>query len=129
MRLPVAAMALLLAAACTREAPSTYDPDRSAESLERVGWVVNRVAPPPQAAGGGRPLAYLETTAPDRRRIDLQFLETPEAATAELAARRRLMLGFGGTTVGNVVVIPAGERTDDVPDANLALLRSRLATS
>ena len=130
MRRSVAAIALLLVATgCAGESPKTYDPGRSAASLERVGWVVDPVAPPSTTAGGQRPLAYLETTAPDRRRIDLQFLESPEAATAELAARRRQAPGFGGTTVGNVVVIPAGERTDDVPDADLALLRSRLATS
>ena len=118
-----------MATGCAGESPKTYDPERSAAALEGVGWVVSQLAPPPTTAGGGRPLAYLETTAPDRRRIDLQFLETPEAATAELAARRRQTPAFAGATVGNVVVIPAGERGDEIPDADLGLLRNRLATS
>lgn len=115
-------------AGCARSDTRTYDPDRSVMSLRQVGWVVSRVAPPPETVGGGRQLAYLETTAPDRRRIDLQFLEGAGGATAELTVRRRRNPGFAGTTIGNVLVIPAGERADAVPEPDLAVLRSRLRT-
>jgi hypothetical protein len=106
--------ALVLVAACARSDTTTYDPDRSVRSLREVGWVVSRVATPPETLGGGRQLAYLEATAPDRRRIDLQFLARAGAATEELAARRRRMSGFGGTTIGNVLVIP-GDPAEESP--------------
>lgn len=129
MRRSVATIAVVvLVAACTRSNTKTYDPDRSTAALQRVGWTVTRVATPPETVGGGRQLAYLETTAPDRRRIDLQFLEGPDGAAAELAARRRRTRDFAGTAIGSVVVIPSGERTDDLPDADVAALRSHLAT-
>jgi hypothetical protein len=129
MRRSVATIALVvLAAGCARSNTKTYDPDRSAAALQRVGWIVTRVATPPETVGGGGQLAYLQTTAPDRRRIDLQFLEGPDGAADELAARRRRAPDFAGTAIGNVVVIPQGERTDDLPDADVAALRSHLAT-
>lgn len=115
-------------AGCARSDTRTYHPDRSVRSLTQVGWVVTRVATPPETVGGGRQLAYLETIAPDRRRIDLQFLEGAGGATEELTARRRRNPGFAGTTIGNVLVIPAGEGADEVPEPDLAVLRSRLRT-
>lgn len=129
MRRSVATIALVvLVAACASSNTKTYDPDRSAAALQRVGWIVTRVANPPETVGGGRQLAYLETTAPDRRRIDLQFLEGPDGAADELAARRRRTRDFAGTAIGSVVVIPAGERIDDLPGADVSALRSYLAT-
>jgi hypothetical protein len=83
-------------AGCARSDTRTYDPDRSVRSLTQVGWAVTRVATPPETVGGGRQLAYLETIAPDRRRIDLQFREGVGGATEELTARRRRNPGFAG---------------------------------
>ena len=129
MRRSVAAIALaVLAAGCGGPGPRAYDAGRSAASLQRVGWAVTMAADPPPTLAGGRQVGYLETTAPDTRRIDLQFLETPEAATAELAAHRRRAATFAGTTVGNVLVIPAAGRDDRVPEVDLAALRNRLQT-
>ena len=48
MRRSVATIAIVvLAAACARSNTKTYDPDRSAAALQRVGWIVTRVATPP----------------------------------------------------------------------------------
>ena len=82
----------------------------------------------PETLAGARPLAHLEATAPDRRRIDLQFFDAPAAASAELTARRRKDSAFAGITIGNVLVIPAGERGEQLPEADVAALRRRLRT-
>lgn len=82
----------------------------------------------PETLGRARQVAYLETTAPDSRRLDLQFFDAPAGATAELDARRRRVPDFAGATIGNVLVIPAGEPDDKVPEVDLAALRRRLRT-
>lgn len=132
MRRSIAAAGLLgllvLLWGCGGDSPKTYDAGRSLPSLQRVGWTVSRAPGPPQTEAGVRQVDYLETTAPDRRRIDLQFLETPAAATAELAARRERNPAVPATTIGNVVVIAAGEGVGPLPPADLAALRDRLRT-
>ena len=118
---------LLVLSGCGGDSP-TYDAGRSLPSLQRVGWTVSRTPGPPRTEAGVRQVDYLETTAPDRRRIDLQFLETPAAAAAELAARRQRDPAVPATTIGNVVVIAAGEGAAPVPPTDLASLRDRLRT-
>lgn len=119
---------LLLIAGCGGDSPKTYDAGRSLPSLQQVGWVVARAPGAPATETGARQVDYLETTAPDRRRIDLQFFETPAAAADELVVRRQRDPSLPATTIGNVLVVAVGDDAEPVPAADLDSLRGRLRT-
>ncbi|MCA1683007.1 MAG: hypothetical protein LC685_03300 [Actinobacteria bacterium] len=122
----VAALALL-AAGCGGKPPQTYDAGRSLASLVAGGWKADRAPGMPDTLAGVRQVDYLETSAPDGRRIDLQFLESPAAAARERDAAAARTKGFRGTVAGNVVVLPV-PATTAAPGDDLAYLKSLLRT-
>lgn len=119
-------VAVFVVAGCGGSKPRTYDAGRSLTSLAAGGWKAARAPGRSDTVAHVRQVDYLETVAPDGQRLDLQFLEAPDQATRELEATRAKTRGFKGTTVGNVLVIPAVDPTRAVPSLDLASLRSLL---
>ncbi|MFN2607919.1 MAG: hypothetical protein ABR511_08475 [Acidimicrobiales bacterium] len=129
---PAAAVALaltvaLVAAGCGGGSPRTYDAGRSLPSLLGGGFAAERAPGMPDTLAGVRQVDYLQTTAPDGRRIDLQFLETPAAAAREHDAAAARTRGFHGAVAGNVLVLPV-PATTAVPGDDMSYLKSLLRT-
>jgi hypothetical protein len=115
-------------AGCSGSTNRVYDAERSKTSLEGAGWAVRRPTGTPTTLAGVRQVDYLETTAPDRQRVDLQFFETSTKAAEELAAAKRRDPRFKGRTIGSVLVIPALDGSRAVPGLDVAALESLLHT-
>ena len=97
----------LLIAGCGSSKPDMYDAGRSATSLGAAGWRAKSVAGMPNTLAGVRQVGYLEMTAPDGTRIDIQFLEDAAKAVQEFKAIEAKDPKFVGITAGNALVFPA----------------------
>ena len=71
---------------CSSPKSDVYDATRSAASLQNAGWKAKSAAGMPNTISGVRQEGYLETTAPDGTRIDIQFLGDGVKAAQELKA-------------------------------------------
>ena len=97
----------MLMVGCGSSKPDVYDAGRSAAALGAAGWHVKSVAGMPNTLAGVRQVGYLELTAPDKTRIDIQFLEDATKAVQELKAIEAKDKKFVGSTAGNALVFPA----------------------
>jgi hypothetical protein len=71
-------------------------------------------------------VGYLETTAPDGQRMDMQFMEDAPKAAAELAAVQAKFASLKGATIGNFMVVSHSMGDTPVPAADLDALRKLL---
>lgn len=121
-------VALTLGAAligCGSSTSDVYDATRSASSLQSAGWKAEPVDGMPNTIAGVQQEGYLETTAPDGTRIDVQFLEDGGKATQELNAVMAQYPTFLGVTIGNSLIFAADPATS-VPAADLEVLSTLL---
>ena len=110
---------------CSSPKSDVYDATRSAASLQTAAWKAKPVAGMPNTISGVHQDGYLETTAPDGTRIDVQFLEDGARAAQELKAVIAQDPTFVGATVGNAIVF-AADTTRTVPKADLDALSNLL---
>ena len=110
---------------CSSPKSEVYDATRSAASLQTAGWKAKSVAGMPNTISGVRQEGYLETTAPDGTRIDIQFLEDGAKAVQELKAVMGQDATFVGATIGNSLVF-AADTTKAVPKPDLDALSTLL---
>ena len=102
-----------------------YDTAHSASSLRAAGWSAKSASGMPNTISQVRQVGYLETTAPDGTRIDIQFLEDPTKAGQELAAVKGQDATFVGTAIGNSLVF-GSDATKAVPQSDLAVMKALL---
>ena len=125
VRLFLVALTLVVVAfGCSSPKSNVYSAIPSAASLQTSGWKAKSVAGMPITISGVRQEGYLETTAPDGTRIDIQFLEDGSRAAKELKAVIDHDATFVGATIGNTLVFAPGT-TKMVPKPDLDAL-SRL---
>ena len=110
---------------CSSPKSDVYDATRSAASLQIAAWKAKPVAGMPHTISGVRQEGYLETTAPDGTRIDIQFLEDGAKAAQELKAVMGQDATFVGATIGNSLVF-AADTTKAVPKPDLDALSTLL---
>jgi hypothetical protein len=110
---------------CSSPNSDVYDATRSAASLQIAAWKAKPVAGMPHTISGVRQEGYLETTAPDGTRIDIQFLEDGAKAAQELKAVIGQDATFVGATIGNSLVF-AANTTKAVPKPDLDALSTLL---
>ena len=101
----------LLIAGCGSSKPDMYDAGRSATSLGAAGWRAKSVAGMPNTLAGVRQVGYLEMTAPNGTRIDIQFLEDATKAVQEFKAIEAKDPKFVVVTAGNALVFSADPKT------------------
>ena len=97
----------MLMVGCGSSKPDVYDTGRSAAALGAAGWRAKSVAGMPNTLSGVRQVGYLEVTAPDGTRIDIQFLEDATKAVQELKAVEAKVQKFVGSTAANALVFSA----------------------
>ena len=97
----------LLMVGCGSSKPDVYDAGRSATALGAAGWRAKSVAGMPNTLAGVRQVGYLEMTAPDGTRIDVQFLEGATKAVQEFKAIEAKDHKFVAITAGNALVFSA----------------------
>gem|GEM_PF-3402551 len=125
-RLLLVALTLVVAAfGCSSPKSDVYNAIPSAASLQTSGWKAESVAGMPNTISGVRQEGYLETTAPDGTRIDIQFLEDGSKAAKELKAVMSQDATFVGATIGNTLVF-AANTTKTVPKPDLDALSNLL---
>ena len=110
---------------CSSPKSDVYDATRSAASLQTAAWKAKPAAGMPNTISGVRQEGYLETTAPDGTRIDIQFLEDGAKAAQELKAVMGQDATFVGATIGNSLVF-AADTTKAVPKPDLDALSTLL---
>lgn len=110
---------------CSSPKSAVYDATRSAASLQTAAWKAKSAAGMPNTISGVRQEGYLETTAPDGTRIDIQFLEDGARASQELKAVMGQDATFVGATIGNSLVF-AADTTKAVPKSDLDALSTLL---
>ena len=98
---------LTLMVGCGSSKPHVYDAGRSIATLKAAGWRPKSVAGMPNTLSGVRQVGYLEVTAPDGSRIDIQFLEDATKAVQEQKAVEADDKKFIGSTAGNALVFAA----------------------
>ena len=92
---------------CGSSKPDVYDAGRSIATLKAAGWRPKSVAGMPRTLSGVRQVGYLELTAPDGTRIDIQFLEDAAKAVQELKAVEAEDKKFVGSSARNALVFAA----------------------
>ena len=97
----------MLMVGCGSSKPDVYDAGRSAAALAAAGWRAKPVTGMPNTLSGVRQVGYLELTAPDGTRIDIQFLEDATKAVQELKSVEAKDQKFIGSTAGNALVFSA----------------------
>ena len=97
----------MLIVGCGSSQPDVFDPGRSAAVLGTAGWRAKSVTGMPNTLSGVRQVGYLEMTAPDGTRIDIQFLEDTAKAVQELKAVEAKDQKFIGSTAGNALIFAA----------------------
>ena len=126
LRLLLVALTLVGAAfGCSSPKSEVYNAIPSAASLQTSGWKAKSVAGMPNTISGVRQEGYLETTAPDGTRIDIQFLEDGSKAAKELQGVMSQDATFVGATIGNTLVF-AANTTKTVPKPDLDALSNLL---
>ena len=98
---------LTLMVGCGSSKPGAYDAGRSIATLRAAGWRPKSVAGMPNTLSGVRQVGYLEVTAPDGTRIDIQFLEDTTKAVLERKAVEAEDKKFIGSTARNALVFAA----------------------
>ena len=98
---------LTLMVGCGSSKPDAYDAGRSIATLRAAGWRPKSVAGMPNTLSGVRQVGYLEVTAPDGTRIDIQFLEDTTKAVLERKAVEAEDKKFIGSTARNALVFAA----------------------
>ena len=101
----------MLMVGCGSSKPAVYDAGRSASALGAAGWRAKSVAGMPNTLAGVRQVGYLEMTAPDGTRIDIQFLEDATKAVQEFKAIEAKDPKFVVVTAGNALVFSADPKT------------------
>ena len=96
---------------CGSSKPGVYDTGRSAAALGAAGWRAKSVAGMPNTLAGVRQVGYLEMTAPNGTRIDIQFLEDATKAVQEFKAIEAKDPKFVVVTAGNALVFSADPKT------------------
>lgn len=118
----VGLMFLVLISGCGSS--GRYHADETTKALRSAGWMVN------PSKGGTvsdvKQTGFLKLKAPDGTAIDLQFIDSDEAARAEYEAAVTKLAGFGGTTVHNAIIYLAPLGKEPVPPADLDELTSLL---
>jgi len=116
----VAALCSVVVAGCgdtsQQQSGDAYAASATMSAMRAAGWRASAVRGMPHTVSGTPQVAYLQTSTPAGRHIDVQFLKGPAEAASEGAAAEKQ--GFKGVVIGNTLafVPPAGHRAIDASD-------------
>ncbi len=104
---------------------SPYEASASAASLREAGWkVTDATQDAPDPNTNVRMVGYLQTSAPDREPITLEFYESPEDAQGELPQLVMQDAIVGATAIENVLAYHDVEEEEGEAEDVLAQLPS-----
>ncbi len=114
----MALVAMLTACGGSKSNAKVYDVKTSATAIQNAGWKAAETKGMTDTRTKVTQVGYLETTAPDGQKIDVQFLEDAPKAQVELAEAKKQDLSFQGETFRNVILFshPDGKATVPVTD-------------
>lgn len=114
--------------ACGKDGGDTpaghFTPNATTTALKKADWTV-------KSSKGGTvskvtQTGFLELTSPDGTKIDVQFIDSDDAAKSEFEAAKKKIDNFHGTVDHNAIIFTAPLGATDVPGAELNAVRDLL---
>jgi len=105
---------------------TTYTAPATTSAMQAAGWRASAVRGMPHTVTGTEQVAYLQTTTPAGRRIDVQFLKGPSEAAGEGAAAQKRLKGFKAVVIGIALAFTPASGRVAIPAADRAALRRLL---
>ncbi len=122
----VALIAMLTACGGSKSNAKVYDVKTSATAIQNAGWKAEETKGIPDTRTKVKQVGYLETTALDGQKIDVQFFEDAPKAQAELAEAKKQDPSFQGETFRNVILFSHPDGKATVPATDMDTLHNLL---